>query len=86
MRHLINPEIDIDDERDEPVERRITELGQTAIIYPTDPHGFWRIRLDKKKTLPLSLDGCFTGHAEAMKAVTSYFNLLKVEQSAKTSG
>lgn len=86
MRHLINPEIDIDDERDEPLERRITDMGQTAIIYPTDPHGFWRIRLDRKKTVPQGLDGCFTGYAEATKAITVYFNQLKAEtNSGKTS-
>lgn len=86
MRHLIDPEIDTDDEKDLPLERRMEGQGKVAIIYPTDPHGFWRIRLEKSKIIPQNLEGCFTGQGEAEKAVNAYFNLLKAEQSAKTSG
>lgn len=72
-------------ERDYPLERKFTHDNITAIIYPIDPHGFWKIRFDKKKTLPQRLEGCYTSVHEAEKAVLGYFNQLKVETSAKTS-
>lgn len=85
MRHLFDADLEADEERDLPVERRYTECGQTAIIYPTHPHGFWRIKLDKKKTLPRSLDSAYTGLLEAEKAVNAYFNALKAALPATPS-
>jgi hypothetical protein len=72
-------------ERDHPLERKYTQDNITAIVYPIDPHGFWKIRFDKKKTLPQKLEGSYTSIHEAEKAVLGYFRLLKVETSAKTS-
>lgn len=85
MIHSYDPDIETDDDRDLPVERRYTEHGQTAVIFPSQPHGFWRIKLDKKKNLPPALDGAFTGLAEAEKAVTVYFNSLKASTPATSS-
>jgi hypothetical protein len=83
MRHLIDPEIDTDEDKDLPLERRMESMGKTAIIYPTDPHGFWRVRMERTKNIPPQLEGCYTGIGEAEKAVKAYFNLLKAEAKPK---
>jgi len=86
MRHLIDPEIDTDEDKDLPLERRMEGPGKVAVIYPTDPHGFWRVRMEKSKIVPRQLEGCYTGIGEAEKAVNAYFNLLKADtNSGKTS-
>jgi dienelactone hydrolase len=79
MKYISDRDIDIDEDRDRPLEREYTDEGVTCIVYPTDPHGFWRIKLAKKtKTLPSRLDGSFTGISEAEKAVKGYFAELKL--------
>jgi len=73
-----DPDIEPDIERDQPKERKVTVDGQTAIIYPIDPHGFWRARLEKKKNTPKEFEGCFTSVHEAEKAILKYFNAQKL--------
>lgn len=73
-----DPDLDPDVERDEPLERKLTQDGVTAVIYPIDPHGFWRIRVEKKKTQPKEFEGCYTSVHEAQKAVLNYFNAQKL--------
>jgi hypothetical protein len=62
-------------------ERKYEQDGKTLIVYPTNPHGFWKIRFEKKTKdgLPRVLDGAFTGVTEAEKAIHSYFRQLKAE-------
>lgn len=73
-----DPDLEPDPERDEPKERKLTQDGVTAVIYPIDPHGFWRIKVEKKKVQPKEFEGCFTSVHEAQKAVLTYFNALKL--------
>lgn len=78
-----DPDIDEDPERDFPKERKVTHTsGAVAVIYPIDPHGFWRVRIEKKKTQPKEVEGWYTSVHEAEKAVLKYFNTLKLEAVA----
>lgn len=73
-----DPDIDPDIERDEPKERKVTQDGTTAVIYPIDPHGFWRVKIEKQKVQPKEFEGCYTSVHEAQKAVLTYFNAKKL--------
>lgn len=69
-----------EDESDKEKERSYEVEGKTLIVYPTNPHGFWKIKFERKTkdSLPRVLDGAFTGVTEAEKAITTYRNALKL--------
>lgn len=69
---------DEDDKTAEEKQRSFTKDGKTLIVYPIDPHGFWKVRWDKKSKieLPKILTGAFTSIHEAEKAITAFFNTL----------
>ncbi len=75
-------EMEADADRDFPRERRVTQDGKTVCIYATDPHGFWRIKLEKQKVQPKEFEGSFTSIHEAEKAVLTYFNSQKVASAS----